>query len=46
MTSALRKLTLTAHVVFSIGWIGAVAAFLTLSIAGLTSQSPETVRGA
>jgi len=46
MTSTLRKLTLTAHVVFSIGWIGAVAAFLALSIAGLTSQNPETVRGA
>ena len=45
MTLTLRKLTLTAHVIFSIGWIGAVAAFLILSIAGLTSQSPETVRG-
>ncbi len=45
MTPTLRKLTLTAHVIFSIGWIGAVAAFLVLSIAGLTSQSPETVRG-
>src|SRR5215469_17570302 len=46
MKLAFRKLTLTAHVVFSIGWIGAVAAFLALSIAGLTSQNPETVRGA
>jgi len=45
MKSALRKLTLTAHVVFSVGWIGGVAAFLALSIAGLTSQNPETVRG-
>ena len=46
MKPAFRKLTLTTHVVFSIGWIGAVAAFLALSIAGLTSPNPETVRGA
>jgi hypothetical protein len=46
MTSALRKLTLTAHVVVSVGWIGAVTAFLALSVAGLTSQNPETVWGA
>jgi hypothetical protein len=45
MTPALRKLTLAAHVIFSVSWIGAVAAFLVLSIAGLMSQSPETVRG-
>ena len=37
MTPALRKLTITAHVAFSVGWLGAVAAFLVLSIAGLTS---------
>jgi len=46
MTSTLRKFSLAVHVVFSIGWIGAVAAFLALSIAGLTSQNPESVRGA
>ena len=46
MTPALRKLNLTAHVTFSVGFIGAVASFLTLSIAGLTSQDAETVRGA
>jgi hypothetical protein len=46
MTPALRKLTITAHVTFSVGWLGAVAAFLVLSIAGLTSHDPETVRGA
>lgn len=45
MTPALRKLTLAAHVIFSVSWIGAVAAFLILSIAGLRNQSPETVRG-
>jgi hypothetical protein len=46
MTPALRKLTLTAHVASSVGWLGAVAAFLVLSIAGLTSQDAELVRGA
>src|SRR5205823_5624663 len=46
MTPALRKLTITAHVTFSVGWLGAVAAFLVLSIAGLTSRDVEVVRGA
>ncbi len=45
MTPNLRKLTITAHVTFSIGWLGAVAAFLALSIAGLTSRDAEVVRG-
>ena len=42
----LRKLTLTLHVTSSVGWLGAVAAFLALAVAGLTSTSPQTVRGA
>ena len=46
MTPALRRLTITAHVTFSVGWLGAVAAFLVLSIAGLTSHDAEVVRGA
>jgi len=46
MTPTLRKLTITAHVTFSIGWLGAVAAFLVLSIVGLTSRDTEVVRGA
>ena len=45
MTPALRKLTVTAHVTFSVGWLGATAAFLALSIAGLTSHDAEVVRG-
>jgi uncharacterized membrane protein len=40
----LRKLTLTLHVTSSVGWLGAVAAFL--AVAGLTSSAPQTVRGA
>jgi len=34
------------HVALSVGWLGAVATFLVLSIAGLLSQNGETVRGA
>jgi hypothetical protein len=46
LTPRLRKLALTTHVTTSVGWLGAVIAFLALSIAGLTSQDPQTVQGA
>jgi hypothetical protein len=46
MKPGLRKLALTVHVVSSVGWLGAIAAFLALAIVGLTSQDAETVRGA
>jgi hypothetical protein len=46
MAPAARKLTLTMHVVSSIGWIGAVVTFLALALVGLTSAQPEMVRGA
>jgi len=46
MTPRVRKLTITAHVAFSVGWLGATAAFLVLSIAGITSHDPQVVRGA
>ncbi len=39
-----RKLALTAHVTSSVGWLGAVAAFLGLAIAGLASDDARTVR--
>ncbi|MGW7134145.1 hypothetical protein ACWGIA_38220 [Streptomyces bobili] len=42
----LRKLALTLHVTSSVGWLGAVAAFLALAVAGLTSGAAQTVRGA
>ncbi len=45
MTSGLRRFTLTVHVVTSVGWIGAVAVFLALSVVGLTSPDDEAVRG-
>ncbi len=46
MTPGLRKVALTAHVTSSVGWLGAVAGFLALAVAGLTSQDPERVRAA
>ena len=46
MTPVLRKLTITAHITFSVGWLGATASFLALSIVGLTSRNAEVVRGA
>jgi hypothetical protein len=45
MTPRLRKFALTAHVASSVGWFGAVASFLALAVAGLTSQDAEMVRG-
>ena len=35
MTPRLCKVMLTSHITFSVGWIGTVAAFLALAIAGL-----------
>lgn len=46
MTPGVRKFALIAHVVSSVGWLGSIAAFLVLSIAGLTSRNAEIVRGA
>ncbi|HUR50561.1 MAG TPA: DUF2269 domain-containing protein [Mycobacteriales bacterium] len=39
-----RKLALTAHVVFTVGWLGAVGCSLVLAIAGVASTDPEIVR--
>ena len=44
MTPRVTKLALTAHVTSSVGWLGAVACFLGLSVVGLTSQDAQTVR--
>ena len=46
MTPGLRKFALTAHVTSSVGWLGAVAGFLALAVAGLTSQDAQMVRAA
>jgi hypothetical protein len=44
MTPHVRKLVLTAHIVFSVGWLGAVSSFLALNIVGLFSHDVEAVR--
>lgn len=41
MTPRLRKATLTAHIVFSVGWLGAIVPYLALAIAGLTSGDAQ-----
>jgi hypothetical protein len=46
MTPALRKFALTLHVTSSVGWLGSVAGFLALAIAGVTTQDPQMVRSA
>jgi hypothetical protein len=46
ITPFFRKFGLTAHIIFSVGWLGAVAGFLALAIAGLTSQDPQMSRSA
>jgi hypothetical protein len=46
MRSSVRKLVLTTHVTSSVGWLGAVSAFLALAVAGLSSGESEIVRAA
>ena len=46
MSAGLRRAALTAHVATSVGWVGSVAAFLALAIAGETSGDPAIVRAA
>jgi hypothetical protein len=43
MTPGLRKFMLTLHIIFAVGWLGAVAGFLVLAVAGLTSHEEQTV---
>ncbi|MGI9026582.1 MAG: hypothetical protein ACR2GP_13590 [Burkholderiaceae bacterium] len=46
MSPRIRKIVLVAHVTSSVGWVGAVAGFLALAIAGLTSEDVQMVRAA
>src|SRR6266705_34215 len=46
MTPGLRKFALTTHVTSSVGWLGAVGAFLCHAIAGVGSADPQLVRAA
>jgi hypothetical protein len=45
VTPGIRKLVFTSHVTFSVGWLGAVLAYLVIAIAGLTSLDLQLVRG-
>jgi uncharacterized membrane protein len=46
MSPGVRKFSLAAHLTFSVGWIGAVAAYLALDVASATSQDTQTLRAA
>src|SRR6266542_3186968 len=46
MSPALRKVTLTVHITCSVGWLGAIAAYITLNVPALTSSNTQTVRAA
>lgn len=46
MTPRLRKLMLTTHVTVSVGWLGAVGAYLALAIAAVASGNPALARAA
>src|SRR5688572_25804061 len=44
MGPSLRKLVLTLHITFSVGWLGVVVAYLALAIGSLKSQNDQSVR--
>jgi len=46
MTPRLRKFALTAHITLSVGWIGAVAAYIALDVAAAINQDAQTLRAA
>ncbi|MEK3992821.1 DUF2269 domain-containing protein [Robertmurraya sp. FSL R5-0851] len=46
MSSRLRKFTLTAHITVSVGWLGAVLAYLSLAVVIKTSEDISLVRAA
>jgi hypothetical protein len=44
MTPGVRKFALTAHMTCSVGWVGAIAGFLSLAVAGLTTHDLQASR--
>jgi hypothetical protein len=46
MAPGLRKFVLTAHLTFSVGFIGAAVAYLALGVSAVTSEDAQTVRAA
>ena len=46
MSPGLRKFALAVHLALSVGWIGAVAAYMALDVAAATSHDAQTLRAA
>jgi hypothetical protein len=46
MRPGLRTLALTTHITLSVGWIGAVLAYLVLVVAAMTRADAQTLRAA
>ena len=46
MTPTVRKFALIVHLICSVGWIGAVLAYLVLGVAAVISPEAQTVRAA
>ena len=46
MKPHVRKFALTAHITLSVGWLGAVVAYLALAIVGLISHDAQMMRAA
>jgi len=46
MSPGVRKVALSVHIISSVGWIGAVVAYLALGISSIVSPDTQTVRAA
>lgn len=46
MSPGIRKLMLTVHVTSSVGWLGAIAAYIALNVPALAGDDEQTVRAA
>jgi hypothetical protein len=46
MSPRLRRFVLTVHVTTSVGWLGAVVAYVALDVSAVAGQDVQTVRGA
>jgi uncharacterized membrane protein len=46
MPPALRRAMLAAHIICSVGWLGAAAAYLALGVAAQVSMEPQVIRAA
>jgi hypothetical protein len=46
MTPGIRKFVRTAHITFTVGWLGTVASFFVLSVVGLNSPDAQMVNAA